>query len=495
MLFRLERLPDTEILLNRGCGINYLQRRQKVPFGEIPQDVWFFKEKLSDKIAIDISWSMLEPEEGKFIWDQPEWEGCFQSWIDAGFKVLLKVRGMDTLGTFYNQGTPQWVFDAGAQYVDEPIEFYRNTWLLNEIPGDTSMPIRYPVYWDPVYMEKASNLIHALGERYNGKPYVESFAIAHTGRWGEMHIADHYPRDEWDRKGYTLPRFLEAHRQMIDIYRDAFSDTPLQQSLGDPSFQDTTLDAMENFEYLAKCGVMQKFGGLGMSWHNPTYSRWMDDVWIDIFRRFKYQSKVVFENLVMPEALELALELGTSYWQRGGEAPGLGELNIDKDIPIPQKRIYSGYKFHSEEFDSLTLEQQMNAWRRMAQKTGYRLSAESVDVERDANILHTEFVWTNTGAAPCYEPFKVCLALCNSNGNIVWSDKQSPACGCGAKVWDNGVRIADKLTWNLPSLPSGEYKLMFGLELCNFAHERMQLANYGRIESGVYPAGKINIAD
>lgn len=494
MQIRLNSLPESAVLQNRGCGINYLQRRNKIRFEEVPRDTWFLQERLSDKIAIDISWSQLEPEEGKYLWVQPEWEGCFQSWIDAGFKVLLKVRGMDTLGTLYNQGTPQWVFDAGAQYVDEPIEFYRNSWLLNEIPGDTSMPVRYPVYWDPVYIEKASALIRALGRRYNGKPYVESFAIAHTGRWGEMHIADHYPRTEWERKGYTIPRYLEAHRELIDCYRAAFPDTPLQQSVGDPSFQDRFVDAMPSFEYLAECGIMLKCGGLGKAWHPPFRSPWLDDACVDMFRRFKYRSKIVFENLVLPEALEFALELGMSYWQRGGEASGLGELNIAKEIPVPQKRIYSGYKFTPERFDALSVDAQMELWRHLARRTGYRLAAESVEVETEPGILHTRFCWTNSGAAPCYERFRIRVALGGVDGTVVWSETRNPSCGCGAEIWESGCRMTDALTWRLPpELADGEYLLMFGLEHCGFAGERMQLANRGRMENGLYPAALIPV--
>lgn len=491
----LERLPDTEILRNRGCGIGYVQRRGKIRFDQVPADTWFLKENLCDKISIDIAWSQLEPEEGHFLWDQPEWEGCFRSWIDAGFKILLKVRGMDTLGTFYNQGTPQWVFDAGAQYVDEPIEFYRNSWLLNEIPGDTSMPIRYPVYWDPVYIEKAGNLIRALGERYNGKPWVESVAIAHTGRWGEMHIADHYPRDEWDRKGYTIPRYLEAHRTLIDLYRAAFPDTPLQQSVGDPSFQDRFIDAMPSFEYLAKHRIMLKSGGLGKAWHPPFQSPWLDDACVEMFRRFFYRSKVVFENLVLPEALEFALELGMSYWQRGGEAKGLGELNIAKEIPVPEKKIYSGYKFTPEQFDALSLDEQMELWRHLARKCGYRIAADSVDYSVEKGILHTAFLWTNRGAAPCYERFRLRIALCDSRGRAIWSDAAEPSCGCGAEIWDRGASVRTGHSWRLPpSLPEGDYALMFALELCSFAGERMELANRGRSENGFYPAGMVRVS-
>ena len=104
------------ILHNPGCGMLYLQRGfHKLPYSALPADSWFLRERLSDKIAIHLPWSALEPEEGHYLWEHPDWEGCFQSWMDAGFKVGLQIRGMDTLGTFYNEGTPQWVFDAGAK--------------------------------------------------------------------------------------------------------------------------------------------------------------------------------------------------------------------------------------------------------------------------------------------------------------------------------------------------------------------------------------------
>ena len=52
MLRVLNKLPDTAILRNRGCGIGFVQRRGKIPFDQVPPDSWFLKEKLCDKIAI-----------------------------------------------------------------------------------------------------------------------------------------------------------------------------------------------------------------------------------------------------------------------------------------------------------------------------------------------------------------------------------------------------------------------------------------------------------
>ena len=149
---------SNRILCNPGCGILYLQRGfHKLPFSAVPRDAWFLRERLTDKIAIHLPWSALEPEEGHYVWEHPDWEGCFRSWMDAGFKVSLQIRGMDTLGTCYNEGVPQWVFDAGAKYIDEPIDLYRGTILLNHIPEDGRAPVRYPVYWDEIYLEKQHN--------------------------------------------------------------------------------------------------------------------------------------------------------------------------------------------------------------------------------------------------------------------------------------------------------------------------------------------------
>ncbi|MBE6371489.1 MAG: DUF4832 domain-containing protein [Lentisphaerae bacterium] len=490
----LPLLSDQEILCNRGCGINYCQRRKKIPFESVPADTWFLKEKLCDKIAIDISWSQLEPNEGEFLWEQPEWEGCFKSWMDAGFKILLKVRGMDTLGTFYNQGTPQWVFDAGARYVDEDIALYRNSWLLNNIPENERKPIRYPVYWDEIYLEKVNHLLQTMGQRYNGSPMIESVAIAHMGRWGEMHIADHYNHDTWIREGFSIANFNQAHRAIIDMYRAAFPNTPLQQSIGAPCFDIATIaDAAPNLEYLAQNGIMIKIGGLGKAWLENASSPWLDREEHELFKRIKYQTKLMAENLVLPQALDFALDLGLSYWQRGGEANGLGELNIDKDIPIGEKKIYSFYKFYPEAYDRLSLEDQKNIWRHMAQHTGYRIAAEAVDTEvKDQNLV-TVFFWNNRGAAPCYEKFEICVALFGKDGQKVWSASQKPSCGCSPKIWDSKSHFSDMQSWKLPLLPEGEYELYFGVRQNRFAGEMMMLANAGRTIDGMYPAGKINI--
>jgi hypothetical protein len=130
----------------------------------------------------------------------------------------------------------------------------------------------------------------------------------------------------------------------------------------------------------------------------------------------------------------------------------------------------------------------------MAQSCGYRIGAEAVDIEvKDRNLV-TIFFWNNSGAAPCYEKFEICVALFDKDGKNVWSASQKPSCGCSPEIWDSKSHFSDMLCWNLPLLPEGEYDLYFGIRQSYFAREMMMLANGGRSKEGMYPAGKINIS-
>lgn len=404
-----------EILHNPGCGIFYLQRgRNKVRFDEVPADAWFLREKLTDKISFSLAWSVLEPEEGKFLWEHPDWEGCINSWIDAGFKVSLQIRGMDTWGTLYNDGVPQWVFDAGAKYIDEPMELYRNGFTLNFLADASGKPVRYPVYWDEIYLDKVRHLVDAMGERYNGRSEVVSVSIGHMGRWGEMHLSSHSPLQPWFDAGFSRETYIAAHKRIIDIYRSAFPDTELVQEICAPVFAEETGrdligidDVPEIHDYLAEHRVAIKFNGIGKSWR-PGPDPYLDQDVAGIFDRYADRTKVSCENLVTPAGLDSVLRHHISCWHRGGETEGLGILMVDRAIPLKEKRIYSFLTFFPEEFAALTPEMEKELWRKMARRCGYRLVPEAVEHDENGNLAVT---WKNFGIAPCFERLRTELLL------------------------------------------------------------------------------------
>ena len=425
-----EKIND--IIHNPGCGAMLLQRgANKIRFDQLPQEAWFLKEKLVDKIEFAIPWSVLEPQEGNILWDHPDWEGCINSWIDAGYKVALEVRGMDTWGTFYNQGVPQWVFDAGAKYVDEPLELYKGGWTLNFLDFDAAKyPVRYPVYWDEIYLEKVSNFLEAMGERYNGRPEIEYVCNGFLGRWGEMHLSSHSPIQPWLDAGFSKEIFIETLQRLIDMHKKYFPDTRICQEICSPAFGEpgnadylSITDVPEIFPYLAENKVIIKQNGVGKSWHGNR-SPYIDQPVLEIFDRCYQSTPIACENLVLKAALEDVLKnTHLSYWHPGGENEGLHILEHEKNIPIQDKKVWSYYKFYPEEYDRMTIEDEKNIWRMMARHCGYRLEIEKIEINGSSVTLH----WQNTGSSPCYEELTLVLETYKDNQKISYLETSAKA--------------------------------------------------------------------
>jgi len=460
------------IIHNPGCGIMYLQRgRNKIRYDEVPADAWFLQEKLTDKISFTLAWSVIEPEEGKFVWDHPDWEGCINSWIDAGFKVALQIRGMDTYGTLYNDGVPQWVFDAGAKYIDEDLAIYRNTKSLNFIADNATAPVRLPVYWDEIYLEKVRHFVDAMGARYNGRPEVELISIGHMGRWGEMHIAGHSPLQPWFDVGFSRETFIQAHKRIIDIYCDAFPDTPLLQETGSPAYSESTErdyltmeDVPEIFDYVMEKGIMLKNNGIGKAWR-PSRNQYLDDSVPSLFDRYAPYIPVATENLVLKEGLELALEHSISYWNRGGESQGLGILHVDQSCPVEDKKIYSHFAYFPDEFNKMNLDDEKELWRLMAAKCGYRLEIEYLTIYDDKICIH----WNNSGSAKCYLLLTLKLDFYDNEDLI--------------KSYEMPCRAQGVETLILKEKPEGDYRIELTVKSSKGI---IQLGNEGKTKSRIY---------
>lgn len=484
-----------KVLLNRGCGIMFLQRgHNKIRFDQIPENIWFLKEKICDKISFTLPWSVLEPKEKNYQWKHPDWEGAIDSWIKAGFKVALQIRAQDTWGTFYNDGVPQWVFDAGAKYIDEPLEWYKGGYgALNFIPDNQAKPIRFPVYWDEIYLEKVEQLVNAMGKRYNGRPEIEYITLGHIGRWGEMHITGHSPLQPWFDAGYSLDTFVKTHKRIVDIYRKAFPDTQLVQEICAPCYAEEDGEDLhplqsvpELYEYFTQNQVHLKYNGIGYNWHEGD-SLYLDQNVSDIFNRHYKDTKVSMENLVLPQALEKSLKQHISYWHRGGETTGLGILNIDKGISINEKKVYSYYNFWGDDYDQMTIEDEKNIWRNMASGCGYRLTITEFEynqVASDKNLLQAKIKLKNSGSAPCYEKLEIVLALCDGQ-NIVW--ESSEKINSGHEAWNLGKHKEIIINWDFPSnIKTGKYSLQAGLRLLKYGQEFVELANTRKTIHNLY---------
>jgi len=335
---------------------------------------------------------------------------------------------------------------------------------------------RIPVYWDPVYLKKAANLINALGERYNGKDFVEFVQIAHMGQWGEMHVSDHSPLKPWLEAGFSLERYSEAHKFIIDEYLKAFPDTELSQALGEPIWGQTTFADIEDIvSYLVSKKIMLKFGGLGDNWHyrGVASDPFIDDELLEYFDAYYPTVRLYYENagfLRPKNVMDSALAHHASYWGRGGESTGLG---------MPYETSPNNYIF-----------------RYVAANIGYRLWLKQIvypgQVKQNEQItVHCK--WKNMGSAPCYRDFNILLSLCDNKGNTLFTHQHTPSKPSSSIAWNKNCVVNEEIPFKISGIKNGDYMLCIGMQDAKKPERKIALAMKNDLGGCVYNIGGIKI--
>ena len=167
----------------------------------------------ANTVYLRTNWRSFEPEEGKYAWTDPEspLNRLFRSVLDRGMKLSFRivVDGRDQ-----GQNTPDYVFDAGAEYFTSRV-------------GNREVRSPYPD--DPVFQEKYAKFIEALAVEYNDIDKVEFIDAYGLGKWGEGHSLI-----------YKDPSHNAAVMEWITrLYARTFTEIPLvinyHRLLGEPS--------------------------------------------------------------------------------------------------------------------------------------------------------------------------------------------------------------------------------------------------------------------
>jgi formylglycine-generating enzyme required for sulfatase activity len=487
----VEPKEDTEAFLhNPGMGFLLTQHSDGLTNSkyEDVKESWIIKEKLTNKIYFRMPWSKLEPKEGDYKWEYIGWEGCFNTWIANGYKVGLQVMGMDG-GTLYDSGTPQWVFDAGAKYVDE---------------GKGEKPKRYPVYWDAVYLEKVNNFVQALGKRYNNNPNIEFVGIGFMGEWGEMHISGHANKDLWLNAGYSLEKYIEAHKKIMDMHLKAFPDKSIVQELCHPFYGiDSIYDVKEVIHYAVSKGISLKNNGVGSSWDDLGLEKPYElqrsphiDNWVSEFYNAYYKKvKLMVENMVSFEAIKFILENHSiSYWNHLCSVLELSQMG---NPDIARRLTYVNCTSSWDEILSMTPEDEKNMLRYAARKLGYRFVLKEIKYPEKIKIgkkFLVNYKWENKGSAPCYKDYGILMALVDNKGNAVWEDLQLP--GAGTSTWESNKITYNSLFWKIPkdaNIKSGVYDIYVGMRDIKNQDIKIELAIDGKDKEKRYKIGKIKV--
>lgn len=159
--------------------------------------------KVSDYAStcyIRTSWSSLEPEEGKYTWNDStaRLTKLLKSATDRNMRLAFRivVDGRDQ-----GQNTPLYVFDAGASYYTDP--------------NDESRKSPYPD--DSVFQAKYSRFIEAFAEKFDDSYKVDFIDGYGLGKWGEAHSMVY--------KDYANK--ARVFEWVTDLYARCFTKVPL----------------------------------------------------------------------------------------------------------------------------------------------------------------------------------------------------------------------------------------------------------------------------
>ena len=254
-------------------------------------------------------------------------------------------------------------------------------WLRARNPGKPDFP-----FWqvDPNtgdYAECWARFVRALASHLDGHPFLASVDMALVGAWGEG--------------GGTEFMRMERLRPIIDAYMDGFVKTPLQCLLHDPQSLAYIRQKRRPVGFRVDC-----LGDLG-GFHGKRWSHMLD---------FYPQN---IENFGMGQAWKTAPVVFEACWTM---------LDWYKNGWDLDYIIEESLKWHISSFNGKgcpvprAWQDQVADWVR---GMGYRfelrrLSLPDSVVRGEALLVKT--LWRNSGAAPCYQDFKVAYRFTDSAG-------------------------------------------------------------------------------
>lgn len=348
--------------------------------------------KYATHIYIRILWSALEPEEGKYAWKNNQ---EYIQFIEEAKKRDLKLSFRVYCSTMSRteEGTPKYVFDAGAGY----------NWD-SRIKNGKEYKMRDAFMDDPIFLEKFETFVKAFAQEYDNPDvtdYVDGFG---AGWWGEGHHNNIKDKD-------NLPMLID---KITGFYYKYFKNIVTVYNLAHKHPDPTVVSDFELAKELVyeQRGFIPRRDGLGSHW----FSRGDRDM---MQYYFFPNSPLIGEGC---------------YWLSNPVETADPKSSLDtrfamKDWPITLKKgLDDALNFHSNTFDlrvpkeaKLWIEEMPDQVQRFITHGGYRFIPENITFSNEAAVggkIVVTHTWKNTGVGllPNNHPnwnkkYKVAFAL------------------------------------------------------------------------------------
>ncbi|HVT92111.1 MAG TPA: DUF4832 domain-containing protein [Bryobacteraceae bacterium] len=426
-----------EILVNPGMGIQTFQRyngdalnpgvkwSEEGPLGPLTAPAVAPRFPQSTVSYCRWHWSVIEPEHGKI-----RWEILDTALAEArrhGQTLAIRLMPYDP-----KHPLPEWYRKSGARRANSDNSKDGKIW--------------HPDFSDPLYYRYWTELITAVGKRYDGHPDLDSVDISTVGFWGE---------------GWSdyMPAF-PVQKALIDVYFDAFKRTPLIMNFDQPEALSygTTRGAGWRFDCLGD--LRAKWSHMRDFYPEQIARTGIRDIW--------RKAPVSMEACGVPES-----------WKRSGwdvnyilaEALRwhVSTLNV-KSTAIPAE-----------------WESQFNDFQK---KMGYRFALRRAEWESPAvagHMMPFSSWWVNEGVAPVYRPYVLAFALHSEKAGAVIRT------GADIRTWLPGDAVFEDSLAIPPDLPAGSYELRVAMLDPRTLRPAIHLAVAGENGDGWTALGKVEI--
>lgn len=408
-----------------------------IPFGRDGETarVWDY---CGGTTYIRTSWASMEPEEGRYFWNDPDsrLNKLLQSVRAKGLKLAFRivVDGRDQ-----GQNTPMYVIDAGAECFTAKV-------------GDREVLTPYPD--DPVFQEKYAKFITALAERYNNYEEVDFIDAYGLGKWGEAHSmkykdeANKIPVFEWITDLYSrtftkVPLIINYHRVLAVQHVNGWEDLP-------------NPDSEPMLESCIRKGYSLRHDAFGMTGY---YQQWEKD----FAAKWNFKLPIIFEGGWITGAHHRYwIDPSKRYREGHPEDVRRGEMDDAEEAHVNMMDLRVGNETRSW-FENREMLQEF------IEKGGYRLYPSRLTLPCHAEAgasVSVKHEWTNLGWGYCPNNipqwnyrFKPAFALMDEQGRIVKTFVDSDA---EPSAWLKGKASAYTLECSL-DVPAGEYTWLVGL--------------------------------
>ena len=167
-------------------------------------------------------------------------------------------------------------------------------WMIweneNSVVRCDAMNWTIPRYWDPYFLKQYQEFIQAFAQRYDNDPRVAWIEIG-TGIYGEANPADSSDHGCMLDAGLTSQLWVETSMDIMDIFADAFQNTPLLYQYAPvykPNGEGSTAQRRVLTDYAASLGIGVKNNGLSPDMDfalvdNPDKSYYKAGIWDPIY--------------------------------------------------------------------------------------------------------------------------------------------------------------------------------------------------------------------